>query len=99
MAEAVARMADVIVLTSDNPRTEDPERILDDLAEGLSGSAYERFADRRTAIRFALETAQDGDTVVLAGKGHETYQVLGTETIPFDERVVVRECLEELGVA
>ena len=99
MAEAVARAADVIVLTSDNPRTEDPERILDDLAVGLEDGAYERVADRRAAIRLALETAQDGDTVVLAGKGHETYQVLGTETIPFDERVVVRECLEELGVA
>ena len=99
MAEAVARVADVIVLTSDNPRTEDPERILDDLAEGLADGAYERFVDRRAAIRFALETAQDGDTVVLAGKGHETYQVIGTETIPFDEKVVVRECLEELGVA
>lgn len=99
MAEAVVRLADVIVLTSDNPRTEDPERILDDLAEGLSGRDYERFADRRAAIRFALETACSGDTVVLAGKGHEIYQVLGTETIPFDERVVVQECLEELGVA
>ena len=99
MAEAVARLADVIVLTSDNPRTEDPEHILDDLAEGLSERDYERFTDRRAAIRFALKTARDGDTVVLAGKGHETYQVLGTETIPFDERVVVRECLEELGIA
>ena len=99
MAEAVARVADVIVLTSDNPRTEDPERIIDDLAEGLEDGAYERLADRRAAIRFALVMAQDGDTVVLAGKGHEKYQVLGTETIPFDERAVVRECLEELGVA
>ena len=99
MAQAVARVADVIVLTSDNPRTENPESILDDLAEGLSEGTYERFADRRVAIRFALETAREGDTVVLAGKGHETYQVLGTETVPFDERVVVRECLEELGVA
>lgn len=99
MAQAVARVADVIVLTSDNPRTEDPEQILDDLAEGLVDGEYERFADRRAAIRFALETARDGDTVLLAGKGHERYQVLGTESVPFDERVVVRECLEELGVA
>ena len=99
MAQAVARAADVIVLTSDNPRTEDPERILDDLAEGLAEGAYERFADRRAAIRFALETAEAGDTVLLAGKGHERYQELGTEAVPFDERVVVRECLEELGVA
>ena len=54
---------------------------------------------RERPIRFALETAQEGDTVLLAGKGHERYQVLGTEAVPFDERVVVRECLEELGVA
>jgi len=99
MAEAVRRYADVIVLTSDNPRTEDPERILDDLATGLEGIRFTRIADRRAAIRHALETARDGDTVVLAGKGHETYQVLGSDKLPFDERVVVRECLAELGVA
>ena len=99
MAEAVRRFADVVVLTSDNPRTEDPERILDDLAMGLEGLDYARIADRRAAIRHALEIAREGDTVVLAGKGHETYQVLGREKRPFDERVVVRECLAELGVA
>ncbi|MCG6956785.1 MAG: UDP-N-acetylmuramoyl-L-alanyl-D-glutamate--2,6-diaminopimelate ligase [Gemmatimonadetes bacterium] len=99
MAEAVRRFADIVVLTSDNPRTEDPERILDDLATGLEGLDYARIADRRSAIRHALEIAREGDTVVLAGKGHETYQVLGREKRPFDERVVVRECLAELGVA
>ena len=86
-------------LRSDNPRTEDPERILDDLAEGIPDTSYERVADRREAIRLALATARTGDTVVLAGKGHETYQVIGTEHRAFDERAVVRECLEELGVA
>ncbi|MBT3328248.1 MAG: UDP-N-acetylmuramoyl-L-alanyl-D-glutamate--2,6-diaminopimelate ligase, partial [Gemmatimonadales bacterium] len=99
MAEAVARFADVIVLTSDNPRTEDPERILDDLAEGLENHDYSRIVDRREAIRHALDAAENGDTVVLAGKGHETYQVLGTEKRPFDERLIVHECLSELGVA
>jgi len=99
MAEAVRRYADVVVLTSDNPRTEDPEKILDDLAEGLEGVAYTRIADRRAAIRYALSMAHPGDTVVLAGKGHETYQVIGREKRPFDERVVVRDCLAELGVA
>jgi UDP-N-acetylmuramoyl-L-alanyl-D-glutamate--2,6-diaminopimelate ligase len=99
MAEAVARHADLVVLTSDNPRTEDPERILDDLAEGLAGIAYTRIADRRRAILHALSQARAGDTVVLAGKGHETYQVVGREKRPFDERVVVRECLAELGAA
>lgn len=99
MAEVVRRWADVVVLTSDNPRTEDPERILDDLAEGLEGVPYTRIVDRREAIRHALSVARPGDTVVLAGKGHETYQVIGREKRPFDERVVVRDCLAALGVA
>ena len=94
MAETVAARADRVVLTSDNPRTEDPERILDDLESGLGGSAYVRVADRREAIRYALDMARPGDVVLLAGKGHERYQVVGTEKRPFDERVVVRECLE-----
>lgn len=97
MARAVARHADVVVLTSDNPRTEDPESILDDLAQGLEGLSYYRDADRRAAIRHALDLAEPGDTVLLAGKGHETYQVVGTEKRPFDERAVVRECLTGRG--
>jgi UDP-N-acetylmuramoyl-L-alanyl-D-glutamate--2,6-diaminopimelate ligase len=99
MAQAVTRFADVVVLTSDNPRTEDPEKILDDLAAGLEGFEYTRIADRRKAILHALSQARPGDTVVLAGKGHETYQIMGREKRPFDERVVVRECLAELGAA
>ncbi len=97
MAEAVARHADVIVLTSDNPRTEDPERILDDLEEGLGTVPHERIADRGDAIRRAVALARPGDTVVLAGKGHETYQVIGREKRPFDERVHLRAALEEVG--
>ena len=96
MAEAVRRVADLVVLTSDNPRTEDPERILDDLAIGLEGAAFERIADRRAAIEAALRAARPGDTVVLAGKGHETYQVVGTTKHPFDEREVVAECLARM---
>jgi len=99
MAEAARRHADVVILTSDNPRTEDPERILDDLAVGMGEATYERLADRRVAICRALEIARPGDTVLLAGKGHETYQVVGREKRPFDERVVVEECLSALGVA
>lgn len=89
MARAVRRVADEIVLTSDNPRTEDPERILDDLAVGLEGVAYHREPDRRRAIEHALASALPGDTVLLAGKGHETYQVVGTEKRPFDEAALV----------
>ena len=99
MAEAARRYADIIVLTNDNPRTEDPERILDDVAGGLGGAEYERYVDRREAIKRALRIAEPGDTVVLAGKGHEKYQTVGTEKLPFDERVIVRECLAELGVS
>ncbi len=97
MAEAVRRVADLVVLTSDNPRTEDPERILDDLAAGLEGADFERIVDRRAAIEAALRAARPGDTVVLAGKGHETYQVVGTTKHPFDERSVVAECLAGMG--
>jgi UDP-N-acetylmuramoyl-L-alanyl-D-glutamate--2,6-diaminopimelate ligase len=99
MAEAVARIADLVILTSDNPRTEDPERILDDLAAGLEGVDYRRVGDRREAIDLALRTARPGDTVVLAGKGHETYQVVGHEKRPFDERRVVAESLARMQSA
>src|SRR5439155_8769 len=77
--------------TSDNPRTEDPERILHDVEAGMSGGRpHYRIADRRAAIAQALELARPGDTILLAGKGHETYQVIGTTKEPFDEREVVR---------
>ena len=95
MAETAARLADVVVLTSDNPRTEDPEGIIDDLAAAIEGRPFLRHADRREAIRMALREARPGDTVLLAGKGHETYQVLGTVKEPFDERSIV---LDALGV-
>ena len=99
MAEVAARLADVVVLTSDNPRTEDPEAIIDDLAAAIEGTGYLRRADRREAIRLALEEARPGDTVLLAGKGHETYQVVGTEKLPFEERRIVREILAETGAS
>jgi UDP-N-acetylmuramoyl-L-alanyl-D-glutamate--2,6-diaminopimelate ligase len=97
MAQAVQRVADLVVLTSDNPRTEYPEKILDDLEGGLGDTHHLRVADRRAAIEAALRSARPGDTVVLAGKGHETYQVIGTTKHPFDERSVVAECLTRLG--
>ena len=83
------------MVTSDNPRTEDPERIIEDILAGLPrGADLQRVTDRRRAIREALELAKPGDTVLLAGKGHETYQVIGTEYLPFDERDIVRELLD-----
>ncbi len=95
MGRIAADEADVVILTSDNPRTEDPERILDDIAEGMGGSEYSRVEDRRKAIAAALAVADpQRDLILLAGKGHETYQIRGTERIPFDEAVIVRELLD-----
>ncbi len=99
MGAAVAQGADLAVVTSDNPRTEDPESIIDDVVTGMAGSRHERHADRREAIRMALAAARAGDLVLLAGKGHESYQVIGTESRPFDERRIVQESLSELGGA
>jgi len=78
-------------VTSDSPRTEDPERILDDIEEGMRGKNHERLEDRRAAIARALAMAAPDDLVLLAGKGHETYQIRGTISHPFDEQAIVRE--------
>ncbi len=99
MARAVAQVADLVVITSDNPRTEDPEAIIDDIVPGMNGSPFERFADRREAIGYAIAHAGPEDLVLLAGKGHERYQVVGTERQPFDERLIVEEQLGRMGEA
>ena len=90
MGEIAVRLADIAIVTSDNPRTEDPEKILDDVEAGMAERQHYRVVDRRAAIGQALELAREGDTVLLAGKGHETYQVVGTVKEPFDEREVIR---------
>lgn len=89
MGQIVAREADLPIVTSDNPRTEDPESIIAQIEQGMDGVAHMRIVDRREAIRRALTVARPGDCVLLAGKGHETYQVIGTKKIPFDEREIV----------
>ncbi len=99
MAEAASRHSDLVVVTSDNPRTEDPEAILDDVVAGMGEVEWKRVTDRRDAVRFALDAAEPGDVVLLAGKGHETYQVVGTEKRPFDERAIVMDWLDERGAA
>ena len=86
------RLADVVILTSDNPRTEDPERILDDIEQGMTGPR-ERIEDREQAVLRALAIAGPDDLVLLAGKGHETYQVRGTTYFPLDEQMIVRRVL------
>jgi UDP-N-acetylmuramoyl-L-alanyl-D-glutamate--2,6-diaminopimelate ligase len=94
MGGIVAREADLAVVTSDNPRTEDPGRILDEIEAGMGDTPHLRIVDRRLAIQRALSIARPDDVIILAGKGHETYQVLGTEKFPFDERVVVAEAIK-----
>jgi UDP-N-acetylmuramoyl-L-alanyl-D-glutamate--2,6-diaminopimelate ligase len=102
MGQAAARLSDFVVVTSDNPRSEDPGAILAEIEAGVKkvsgvGEGYVTIRDRREAIASALARAQPGDLVVLAGKGHETSQILRDRTIPFDDRVVAREVLAALG--
>lgn len=98
MGEAAGRASDRVILTSDNPRSEDPLRILADASIGLDRveASYVRESDRRRAIRQALLEARSGDVVMIAGKGHETVQKIGDEALPFDDRQVAREMLEQL---
>jgi UDP-N-acetylmuramoyl-L-alanyl-D-glutamate--2,6-diaminopimelate ligase len=91
MGGIAERKGDLAIVTSDNPRTEDPEQILDDIEAGMTAKNHERIEDRRAAIAHALDVAGPDDVIVLAGKGHETYQVRGTIKFPFDEKIIVRE--------
>lgn len=97
MASTAAALSDFVVVTSDNPRTEDPHAIIEDILEGLSDTKvpYTVIADRTEAIRWAICNAKAGDTILLAGKGHETYQILNSGTIHLDEREIVAEALDE----
>ncbi len=99
MGMAAAEMSDFVVLTSDNPRSEDPLAIMNDAMVGLSrfDTPHTAEPDRERAIRKAIESAQPGDIVILAGKGHETYQVLKDGPIPFDDREVARRILQSFG--
>lgn len=97
MGEIAAKYADFLIVTSDNPRTEDPEAIIDDVLVGVKkeNTPYVRISNRKNAIFYAIEHAQKGDVILLAGKGHEDYQVIGTEKIHMDEREIVEEALEK----
>jgi UDP-N-acetylmuramoyl-L-alanyl-D-glutamate--2,6-diaminopimelate ligase len=83
--------ADCAIVTSDNPRTEDPDAIIDAIETGMRGTGHERITDRLAAIQRAIDIATDGDIVLLAGKGHETYQIRGTTSYPFDEKEIVKD--------
>jgi UDP-N-acetylmuramoyl-L-alanyl-D-glutamate--2,6-diaminopimelate ligase len=95
MGEAAGSLSDVVILTSDNPRTEDPEKILADAETGLrkTGKPYRKIADRREAINQAISAAAPNDLVLIAGKGHEDYQIIGREVFHFDDREVAQEAL------
>jgi UDP-N-acetylmuramoyl-L-alanyl-D-glutamate--2,6-diaminopimelate ligase len=97
MGAVAARESDYAVITSDNPRSEDPAAIIQEIEAGMKGVEHRVEVDRREAIRLALSQAKQGDTVVIAGKGHETYQTIGTTTQPFDDRLVAKELLHELN--
>jgi UDP-N-acetylmuramoyl-L-alanyl-D-glutamate--2,6-diaminopimelate ligase len=93
MGAVACAFADAVFLTSDNPRTENPQHILDDIAAGCSG-AYHLEVDRAAAIAAAIEAARPGDCVLIAGKGHEDYQVIGRERVPFSDIDAARRALE-----
>ena len=113
MGEVAGRWSDLVIITSDNPRTEDPLVIVDEAEAGVKKIGLEKWVpgelkawrmkkgyvkvpDRREAIRTAVRLARPSDVILVAGKGHEDYQVIGTKKFPFDDRVEVKRALEEL---
>ena len=98
MGEVSGRVADYTIITSDNPRTEDPETIVNDILEGIKKTKgkYECIVDRKEAIKKAISMANKRDIIVLAGKGHEQYQEINKVRYPFDENVIVNEIIDEM---
>ena len=101
MGEVSGRLADLTIITSDNPRFEEPQAIMDDIRTGIdkTDGKYVEIIDRKEAIRYAIENGKPGDIIVLAGKGHEDYQEIKGVKYDMDERVLIREVLQELGRA
>ena len=97
MGEVSGKLADFTIITSDNPRSEEPEAIIADIVTGLAptGGSYVTIPDRKDAVRYAIRNGQPGDIIVLAGKGHEDYQEIKGKKYPMDERVMIREILAE----
>jgi UDP-N-acetylmuramoyl-L-alanyl-D-glutamate--2,6-diaminopimelate ligase len=100
MGRIAADVCDLVIVTSDNPRTEDPSRIIDDIVAGIpDGATYEVEPDRKRAIEKALAASAEGDVIAVAGKGHEDYQILGTRKVHFDDREIVRKLLGDIANA
>jgi UDP-N-acetylmuramoyl-L-alanyl-D-glutamate--2,6-diaminopimelate ligase len=95
MGEIVDRNADYAIITSDNPRKEDPGAIIDEIEKGVHSSRYEKVIDRTEAISRAISLAQPRDIVLIAGKGHENYQEFADHTVPFDDIQVARRAIED----
>jgi UDP-N-acetylmuramoyl-L-alanyl-D-glutamate--2,6-diaminopimelate ligase len=93
MGSIAARYADFSYVTSDNPRTEDPQAIIDEILPGVGGAPHQANPDRRAAIEEAVAQARPGDVIAVAGKGHENYQIVGAHVLPFDDLAVAREAL------
>jgi UDP-N-acetylmuramoyl-L-alanyl-D-glutamate--2,6-diaminopimelate ligase len=100
MGMVAARLSDVVVITSDNPRSEDPARIIEEIKRGIPAGGQggrapqvDAIVDRREAIERAVDTAEPGDVLLIAGKGHEKYQQIGDRVLPFDDAEVAREAL------
>jgi UDP-N-acetylmuramoyl-L-alanyl-D-glutamate--2,6-diaminopimelate ligase len=98
MGRMATELSDIVIVTTDNPRTEDPEEIIKEILIGTVGSKAEviTITDRSEAIAKALKIAKQGDTILLAGKGHELYQVIGTERVHYDEREVIKNALQNI---
>jgi UDP-N-acetylmuramoyl-L-alanyl-D-glutamate--2,6-diaminopimelate ligase len=98
MGEVSGKLADLTIITSDNPRNEDPQAIIDDIKTGISRTSgkYVEIIDRKEAIRYAIEHGEPGDIIICAGKGHETYQEINGVKHDMDERVLIAEVLEEI---
>lgn len=96
MAKIAVDNSDLAILTSDNPRTEDPEAILQEMTAGVQGRSYKKITDRREAIRYAVKSALPGDIILIAGKGHETYQIIGKVKHHFDDREIAKNAITEI---
>ncbi|MFE8703632.1 UDP-N-acetylmuramoyl-L-alanyl-D-glutamate--2,6-diaminopimelate ligase [Cytobacillus sp. FJAT-54145] len=94
MAKIACEYSDHPVFTSDNPRSEDPAQIVRDMEEGVKGEEYKVIVDRKSAIHHAIQLAKKDDVILIAGKGHETYQQIGNETLDFDDRIVAKEAIK-----
>jgi len=100
MGAVADRLADIVIVTSDNPRTEEPGKIIEEILTGIENPASDRvrvIESRRKAIRDAIELAEQGDCVLIAGKGHETYQIIGKKKFDFDDRLIAADVLKGVG--